>query len=130
MTAVAGVLIDTSVWVDHFRHHNGALVALLGLDMAWTHPMVVAELACGTPPAPRRRTLGDMERLQQVQQATLPEVMVLIEREKLHGLGCGLVDLVLLASTRITPGAALWTLDKRLAGLAARLGVLHQPVSH
>jgi hypothetical protein len=92
--------------------------------------MVVAELACGTPPAPRHRTLGDMGRLQPVRSATLPEVMALIEREHLHGLGCGLVDLVLLASTLITPGAALWTLDKRLAALSARFGVQHQPVAH
>lgn len=127
---MAGVLIDTSVWVDHFRHHNGALVVLLGLDMAWTHPMVVAELACGTPPAPRQRTLDDIGRLQPVRQATLPEVMALIERERLHGLGCGLVDLVLLASACITPGATLWTLDKRLAGLAARMGVCHGPAAH
>lgn len=127
---MAGVLIDTSVWVDHFRHHNGALVALLGLDMAWTHPMVVAELACGTPPAPRQRTLDDIGWLQPVRQATLPEVMALIERERLHGLGCGLVDLLLLASACITPGATLWTLDKRLAGLAARMGVYHGPAAH
>ena len=53
MKAVQGVLVDTSVWVDHFRHHNSGLVGMLGLDMAMTHPMVVAELACGTPPAPR-----------------------------------------------------------------------------
>ncbi|EQD40112.1 PilT domain-containing protein, partial [mine drainage metagenome] len=41
------------------------------------------------------------------------EVMEFIEREKLYGLGCGLVDMTLLASTLITPGAELWTLDKR-----------------
>lgn len=127
---MACVLVDTSVWVDHFRHHNGALVALLGLDMAWTHPMVVAELACGTPPAPRQQTLDDIGQLQPVRQATLSEVMALIERERLYGLGCGLVDLVLLASTCITPGATLWTLDKRLAGLAARMGVCHGPAAH
>ena len=50
------VLIDTSVWVDHFRHRNSALIELLVLDLALTHPMVIGELACGTPPAPRRRT--------------------------------------------------------------------------
>jgi len=46
--------------------------------------------------------------------------MAFIEREKHYGLGCGLVDLSLLASTLMTPGARLWTLDKRLAELAAR----------
>ena len=125
-----GVLVDTSVWVDHFRHRNNALVHLLELDMALTHPMTLVELACGTPPAPRMQTLNDIGYLQQTQQASLREVMDLIEREKLYGLGCGLVDMVLLASVLITQGAELWTLDKRLASLSERFGVLHQPALH
>jgi len=124
------VLVDTSVWVDHFRQRNEALVDLLNLDLALTHPMVLVELACGTPPAPRTQTLKDIGLLQQVQQAGLREVMEFIERDKLYGLGCGLVDMVLLASALITPGAELWTLDKRLAGLAERFGVMHQPALH
>ncbi|MCK0511706.1 VapC toxin family PIN domain ribonuclease [Aromatoleum buckelii] len=124
-----GVLVDTSVWVDHFRQRNDVLVDLLDRDLALTHPMVLVELACGTPPAPRARTLGDIGLLQQTQQASLREVMDFIEREKLHGLGCGLVETVLLASTLITPGAELWTLDKRLATLSERFGVMHQPIS-
>lgn len=125
-----GVLIDTSVWVDHFRQRNEVLVDLLGLDLALTHPMVLVELACGTPPTPRTQTLKDLGLLQQTQQAGLREVMEFIEREKLYGLGCGLVDMVLLASTLITPGAELWTLDKRLAGLAERFSVMHHPALH
>lgn len=125
-----GVLIDTSVWVGHFRQRNEALVNLLKLDLALTHPMVLAELACGTPPAPRGQTLKDLGLLQQTQQASLGEVMEFIEREKLYGLGCGLVDMVLLASTLITPGVELWTLDRRLAELAERFGVMHQAALH
>jgi len=125
-----GVLIDTSVWVSHFRQSDIALVDLLDLDMALTHPMVILELACGTPPAPRAQTLGDIALLQQTQQAGLHEVMEFIEREQLYGLGCGLVDMVLLVSTLITPGAELWTLDKRLVALAERFGVMHRPRLH
>ena len=124
------VLIDTSVWIDHFRNGNAALVALLGLDRALTHPMVRLEIACGTPPAPRIQTLNNMGLLQPCNQASLGEVMEFIEHEKLHGLGCGLVDMALLASTLITPGAELWTLDKRLANLAGRFGVAHLPTLH
>lgn len=116
------VLIDTSVWSDHFRRRNDILVELMALDQALTHPMVVGELACGTPPEPRADTLSDIDLLQPVNQASLSEVRAFIEREKLFGLGCGLVDFALLASTLITPGAVLWTLDKRLAGLATRFG--------
>jgi hypothetical protein len=125
-----GVLIDTSVWVSHFRQSDIALVDLLDLDMALTHPMVILELACGTPPAPRAQTLGDIALLQQTQQAGLHEVMEFIEREQLYGLGCGLVDMVLLVSTLITPGVELWTLDKRLVALAERFGVMHRPRLH
>ncbi|TXT37998.1 MAG: PIN-domain protein [Comamonadaceae bacterium] len=124
------VPIDTSVWIDHFRHGNDALVHLIGQDFALTHPMVIAEIACGTPPAPRAQTLNYMSLLQPCQQASLSEVMAFIEREKLYGLGCGLVDMTLLASTLITPGAELWTLDKRLADLAGRFAVAYRSILH
>ncbi len=124
------VLIDTSVWIDHFRNRNDVLVDLIELDLALAHPMVIVEIACGTPPAPRIQPLNSMSLLQPCNQASLSEVMEFIEREGLYGLGCGLVDMSLLASTLITPGAELWTLDKRLAELAERFGVAHLPTLH
>ncbi|MDX1587388.1 MAG: VapC toxin family PIN domain ribonuclease [Oleiphilaceae bacterium] len=120
------VLIDTSVWVAHFRRRNETLVNLLLQDEGLIHPMVLGELACGTPPAPRRQTLSDIGLLQHARQATWEEVREFIEQEKLYGLGCGLVDLSLLASTLITPGAALWTLDQRLSTLARRFAVAYR----
>ncbi len=124
------VLIDTSVWSDHFRRRNAILVELIESDQGLTHPVVVGELACATPPEPRAITLGDIDLLQPAHQASLPEVRSFIEREKLFGQGCGWVDITLLASTLITPGAVLWTLDKRLAGLATRFGVAFIPPAH
>ncbi len=127
---MSGVLIDTSVWVEHFRHRNESLVNLLTLDLALTHPMVLTELACGTPPAPRSRTLADSATLPQARQASLDEVRDLIERERLYGLGCGLVDLTLLASTLLTPGSRLWTQDVRLVRLAERFDIAYLPARH
>jgi predicted nucleic acid-binding protein len=124
------VLVDTSVWIDHFRNGNDALVDLIGLDLALTHPMVLGEIACGTPPAPRIQTHAYIGLLQPCNQASLSEVMEFIEREKLYGLGCGLVDMALLASTLITPGAELWTLDKRLADLAGSFGAAYRTTLH
>jgi predicted nucleic acid-binding protein len=124
-----GVLVDTSVWVDHFRRRNDALVDLLGLDLVMVHPLVIGEIACGTPPD-RGQTLSDLEGLSQARQAGIHEVMDLIERESLFGLGCGLVDLLLLASALLTPGVELWTMDKRLSLLSDRFGVLHRPALH
>ncbi|NWE69397.1 VapC toxin family PIN domain ribonuclease [Pseudomonas gingeri] len=124
-----GVLVDTSVWVDHFRYHNDALVDLLELDLVMSHPLIVGEIACGTPPS-RIQVLSDLDGLQQTQQANIREVLDFIERERLFGLGCGLVDIVLLASTLMTPEAELWTMDKRLCALAERFGVMHRPAVH
>lgn len=121
------VLIDTSVWVDHFRSRSDALIELAETDQALSHPMVVVELACGTPPAPRAQTIDDIALLRSCNQATLQEVRDFIERERLYGLGCGLVDMSLLASTLITPGARLWTLDKSLESVAERFGAAYQP---
>ena len=124
------VLVDTSVWVDHFRRPNAALAELMVLDQVLTHSLVVGELACSTSPEPRLRTLGDMALLLPADQAAPGEVRDFIEREALFGLGCGLIDLTLLASTLVTSSAQLWTLDKRLASLAARFGVCFAPPMH
>ena len=123
------VLVDTSVWVDHFRLGNDALVELLELDLVMAHPLIVGEIACGTLPR-RIQTLSDLNGLQQTQQVSVREVLEFIERERLFGLGCGLVDLMLLASALMTPGVELWTLDQRLSALAERFGVLYRPIIH
>lgn len=124
------VLVDTSVWVAHFRKTNGELVDLLAKDQVLTHPMVIVEVACGTPPAPRATTLTHLSLLQRSHLAGWNDVMAFVERERLYGLACGLVDMTLLASTLITPGATLWTLDKRLLVLAERLRIAHRPLLH
>lgn len=123
------VLVDTSVWVDHFRRRNAALANLLELDRVLVHRLIIGEIACGTPPQ-RNRTLSSLNALQPSRQASVPEVIDFVERERLFGLGCGLVDLMLLASTLMTPGAELWTLDRRLRALADRFGVMYRPGPH
>jgi len=53
----------------------------------------------------------------------------LIQGERLFEIGIGYVDAHLLAATRLTSGASLWTRDKRLSAAAERLslaaGVVH-----
>jgi len=38
------VLVDTSVWVDHFRVASGSLASLLEMDEVAMHPFVLGEL--------------------------------------------------------------------------------------
>ena len=124
------VLADTSIWIAHFRRANPVLQSLVATDQVLCHPLIVLELACGTPPAPRERTIGDLKKLQQAIVATTDETLDLIEREQFHDSGCGAIDIALLASALLTPGALLWTLDKNLDALAARVGVAFNAASH
>lgn len=124
---MSGVLADTSVWINHFRRADPDLQGLLSADRVLLHPLVLVELACGTPPRPRERTLSDLEGLRRPTVATWQEVLALIERQRLFDTGCGAVDTMLLASTLLTPGAVLWTADRSLAAQAQRLGVAFVP---
>lgn len=123
------VLADTSVWVDHFRRPNAEFVEHLVQEQVRIHPLIIGEIACGTPPF-RPKTLHDLALLRTTEQPSISEVLAFIEREQLFGLGCSLVDITLLASTLVTPGVKLWTLDKRLAALTKRFGVNHRPFPH
>jgi len=127
---VTRVLADTSLWVAHFRSANPVLQSLVVMDQVLCHPLIVLELACGTPPAPRERTLGDLKKLQQAVVATTDETLALIEREQFHKSGCGAVDMALLASVLLTPETLLWTIDKKLDALAVRSGVAFSIAGH
>ena len=117
------VLADTSVWISHFRKPNPVLQALLSADQILCHPLVLIEIACGTLPAPRERTLGDLRQLRSATIANTEQTLALIERERLRGSGCGAVDLLLLGSVLLTSEALLWTLNKNLEALAARFEI-------
>lgn len=121
------VLADTSVWVAHFRRPDPVLQALLVADRILGHPLVVLDLACGTPPAPRARTLGDLRALRHAVVATAHETLALVEQHRLHDTGCGAVDVMMLAATLLAPGARLWTHDRKLHALALRVGVAFEP---
>jgi len=120
------VLVDTSVWVGHFRQRDARLVALLEAGLVVCHPYVVVEVACGTPP--RRTEIIDLLReLEHAPVATPDELIALLHRRALFGRGCGFVDLSLLASVLLSDQALLWTLDKRLETVAAALGRAYRP---
>lgn len=122
------ILVDTSVWIDHFRSGSATLAERLYDQQILGHSWVIGELALGNL---RHRTRADVLRmlhgLPQAKLATDDEVLHLVEHEKLYGIGIGYVDAQLLAAARLTLGATLWTKDARLDGAAARLGVAFRP---
>ncbi|MGH8219500.1 MAG: type II toxin-antitoxin system VapC family toxin [Steroidobacteraceae bacterium] len=113
------MLVDTSVWVDHLRRRNGALIDLLDQAQVWTHTFVIGELACGDL-AQRAKILGLLAALPHVPIAAHDEVLAFVEAHRLMGRGLGWIDVHLLASARLAR-LPFWTLDKRLAAVATDL---------
>lgn len=120
------ILVDTSVWVDHLRKGDQVLGRLLFAGRVLAHPFIVGELSLGVL-RQREAVLGALMDLPQATIATEEEVFRFIEANGLPGSGIGYVDAHLLAATRLTPGAALWTRDKRLSEVAERLGLAAHP---
>lgn len=116
------ILVDTSVWIDHFRKGDERLADLLERAQVVTHPFVIGELALGRLPR-RDALLADLRDLPQASVADAGEIMLLIEQESLFGSGIGYLDVHLLAATRLTPDTSLWTRDKRLSAVAERLSL-------
>ncbi len=121
------VLVDTSVWVDFLRGDTIGLRlgSMLREDQVLTHGAVIGELALGNlgDEGRRARVLEDLGLLPKAEAASEGEVLGLIQGERLWASGVGWVDAQLLASARLS-GARLWTNDRRLRGVAERLGVV------
>jgi predicted nucleic acid-binding protein len=116
------ILVDTSVWIDHQRATDARLIATLRSGQVLAHPFVIGELALGQLRF-QQAILAQLQVLPQAVVATHDEVMRLIGQHALAGSGIGYVDVHLLASARLTQGSGLWTRDRRLGAVAARLGV-------
>jgi predicted nucleic acid-binding protein len=112
-------LVDTSIWIDRFRRADTRLRHLLVEDRVLTHPFVIGEIALGVLPK-ASPILGDLQRLPKVRIANDQEILHFISARKLSGLGIGLVNAHLLAAVILTPGARLWTRDKKLIAAAER----------
>ena len=56
------ILVDTSVWIDHFRASNKSLGAILETAQVLMHPFVIGELAVGNF-RHRNRVLADLSGL-------------------------------------------------------------------
>jgi predicted nucleic acid-binding protein len=107
------ILVDTSIWIDHFHASEPSLVALLRDDQVGCHRAVIEELALGSIKQ-RARVLALLDSLQAFPALTHEEVMALVNERQLWGRGLSAVDIHLLGSVMLVGGARLWTRDKRL----------------
>ncbi|MCX7092342.1 MAG: type II toxin-antitoxin system VapC family toxin [Methylobacter sp.] len=120
------ILVDTSVWIDHFRNNEPLLVSLLTSNNVLCHPFVRGELALGNL-SQRHIILSALDNLPQAPVVFADETSRFIETHSLFGLGIGFIDVHLLASTQLAINAKLWTRDKRLLAAAIRLNLAAVP---
>lgn len=116
------ILVDTSVWIDHFHHSDPVLVNLLHEDEIGAHPLVAEELAMGSLKA-GYDVLKHLAHLHQFPALSHDELLALVAVHALWGRGLSPVDAHLLGSVMLVPGARLWTRDKRLLRATEEHGV-------
>jgi hypothetical protein len=118
------VLVDTSVWFNHFRRGEQHLEQLL-LDAAVAcHSFIIGELACGNI-GNRSEILNLLQSLPLAPAINFDEYLYFVEHNQLYGIGIGFVDLHLLASAKLA-GVPLWTNDKKLQHAASRLDLSYR----
>lgn len=115
------VLVDTSIWIDHFNKGNTSLEKLLIDIEVVCHPFIIGELACGNLKN-RNEILSLLHSLPMAPVLDHDEVLYFIESNKLMGIGIGLIDVHLLASAHLAH-ASLWTIDKKLLNASDALGI-------
>jgi predicted nucleic acid-binding protein len=115
------ILVDTSVWIDHFHHSDEDLKELLLSNQVCIHPFILGELSCGNI-SNRKEVLSLLRTLRSIDQVLDEEVFLLIEERKLFGKGLGFIDIHLLASALIYH-VPIWSRDKPLKRVARDLGI-------
>lgn len=118
------ILVDTSVWIEHFRGTARAarLLALLETDQVLMHPWILGELALGGLGSNREAALDDLRRLPAAPTIEDAEVLELVLARQLSGRGIGWIDAQLLAAALVR-GCGVWTFDAALAAVASDLGL-------
>ena len=113
------ILVDTSVWIEHFRAGSKKLENLLNEGRVVSHMFVIGELACGNLKN-RATILSLLQELPMAIRADDEDVLQFIDNHKLAGKGLGYIDIHLLMSAMLTR-VSLWTFDKRLHEAATAL---------
>lgn len=123
------ILADTTVWIDFLAGRFSAveLRSLLAANRVVCHTAVRGEIALGSI-ARRDEVLRLLSQLPRAPVVGDDEVFAMIETRQLSASGIGWIDAHLLASA-MAGKHVIWTADKRLTRIAARLSVLADPAA-
>lgn len=112
-------LVDTSVWIHHFRTDCPQLHQLLEADSVLCHPLIIGELACGHL-RHRLQILESLSALPSTPVIEYEEILGFIDTHRLFGQGLGWVDVHLLVATLVHQ-TTIWTHDQPLQRAARKL---------
>jgi predicted nucleic acid-binding protein len=118
------VLVDSSVWIAHFRVRQPVLVDLLTDGQVLMHPFICGELACGNLKN-RASLLSDLNALPQAHRVSDADAMHLLDIRTLWARGLGWVDVHLLAAALVS-NCRFWTQDKRLHRAASEMALSYR----
>ena len=105
-------LVDSSVWIEHFRHADQDLAGLLDAEQVLMHPFVLGELSLGQF-RERDSVLQKLRLLEAMPLLPENEVADFVRHFRLWGRGIGWIDCHLMASARDSRSQLL-TRDKAL----------------
>ena len=74
------VLVDTSVWIEHFRKGHSRLATLLDSGAVACHAFIISELACGSI-GNRKELLSLLGSLPKAEIVDVEEVLFFIEEK-------------------------------------------------
>ena len=117
------ILVDTSIWVNHFRRKNIQLEELLSHEAVYCHPLIIGELACGNLHH-RNEILDLLSELPTAVIVTDQEALAFIEQHQIMCKGLGMVDVLLLAAT-VVSNLKVLTDDKVMKQVAIKLEILY-----
>ena len=122
------ILVDTSIWIDHFRYGDSEPRKIMGDDRLLSHAAIIGRLALGSL-RDRDAVLAYLVAQREAFVATKAKVMTIINRHSIFSTGIGYTDAHLLASTLLDRRSRLWTRDKRLTVAAQKADApLHTPI--
>jgi predicted nucleic acid-binding protein len=119
------IVVDTSIWADHFHRPIDHLLECIGNGLVSHHPFVTGELVLGNL-TDRLKMVEMLDSLPQAPVVEHGQLIRFVEAQRMGGTGVGFVDAHLLASAA-SRQLRLWSRDKRLTVQADRLNLAYTP---
>lgn len=111
------ILVDTSIWIDHLRR-----VSLYWRTCSPRSRWPCIRWSSKRSLSSREQVLSLLSRLKPVREVSHRELMTLVRSHFLFSRGLSVVDARLIGSDLITPGAQLWTRDRRMRAACSEVG--------